>query len=735
MIMIKKIKLINNIGNFEQNVEIPFTMEKMNIFYGLNATGKTTLTRLLKANSGLITEEEKERLSRLIKTYGENAHIEYEIDTEGKNYIKVFDNEYITEKIGRKSFDLNKFEVENTIDENLKNPLEEEYLEYKENVEKKETINKSIKDNLNKNIIDEFNLLKKDVNMTRKYNDELNKKILDGFKSQNIINTEKKVEILKKYTAISKVNYKDKILDFNVNENELSTILIEVKEVLEFSEEFIDNKYIEEVLDITNQEKKKWILEGIRHIRVEDGCPFCKSKQNIELLNEYKKYEKSKIKETTQKIEILKKRIEDFVDKSIDKKTILAKKIAYNKDIIDNYDQLENCINSSYENVQKIYEKLKEIIDNKYENISIDCGETYTKEIDTWFREYIQETEYIKRKIDDFNFLIDRSTKEQEGLRKEYLDSFIVPYIVNKYTKKYLELQNKEKELEENKKKRNEAFIKYKKDLEEKNILIRTVNNNLRLLNIEKYTVNSKFQLELKNKNINNEYKNFLSEGEKTSIALALFISELETSKESDKVNILVFDDPISSFDYDNIYNIYYIIKDKWDKLKNNVQFIILTHNNVFYNCLKYSSNICDFQKLVKTTGGKTIVEKDKLIKSIYMEKLRCINTIKNSESVSIEQKLYIPNFCRYIFETQANFLYPNVEDSMKSYTSEIILKNSDININKIKLDSYLGMCNTGSHSQVTEMLDGEDITNYKQLCDICIRITKYFFKEQINNI
>ena len=44
-------------------------------------------------------------------------------------------------------------------------------------------------------------------------------------------------------------------------------------------------------------------------------------------------------------------------------------------------------------------------------------------------------------------------------------------------------------------------------------------------------------------------------------------------------------------------------------------------------------------------------------------------------------------------------------------------------------------MCNTGSHSQVTEMLDGEDITNYKQLCDICIRITKYFFKEQINNI
>lgn len=71
----------------------------------------------------------------------------------------------------------------------------------------------------------------------------------------------------------------------------------------------------------------------------------------------------------------------------------------------------------------------------------------------------------------------------------------------------------------------------------------------------------------------------------------------------------------------------------------------------------------------------------------------------------------------------------------MKSFTNEIILKNSKIGINKIKLDAYLGMCNSGSHSQVTEMLDGEDITNYKQLCDICIRITKNFFNEQINNI
>ena len=550
--MINKIKLTKNIGNFEQNTEIVFSLEKMNIFYGLNATGKTTLTRLLKLNSELTVPEEKNILNKLIKTYGEDANIEYEIDSEGEKNIKVFDNEYISEKIGKKFFDLNKFEVENAIDENLKNPLEDEYLKYRNKVEELEADSKDIKENLNNSIVNEFNLLKKDVNMTRKFNDELSKKVYEKFKSQNIISLNKKIEILKKYTAISNVDLEDKIVNFNIDVDELNKILIELKEILGFNEEVIDNKYIEEVLNITNQEKKNWILEGIKHIKIEDGCPFCKSKQNMDLLIQYKKYEQSKIKEIRKKIEILKNKIEDFVNVSVDKESILLKKITHNKDIIDNFNELESNINNLYSNIQMIYETLKEIIDNKYEKINIDCGETYKKELDIWYKDLEQVNEYIELKIEDYNTIIDKSTKEQEALRKEYLNSIIIPYIANKYRDIYKDLGKKELELQENRKKRDEVHIKYKKDLEEKNILIKTVNSNLKLLNIEKYTVNSKFQLELKSKNINNEYKNFLSEGEKTSIALALFISELETSKESNKVNMLIFDDPISSFDYDN---------------------------------------------------------------------------------------------------------------------------------------------------------------------------------------
>ena len=479
--MINKIKLTKNIGNFEQNTEIVFSLEKMNIFYGLNATGKTTLTRLLKLNSELTVPEEKNILNKLIKTYGEDANIEYEIDSEGEKNIKVFDNEYISEKIGKKSFDLNKFEVENAIDENLKNPLEDEYLKYRNKVEELEVDSKDIKENLNNSIVNEFNLLKKDVNMTRKFNDELSKKVYEKFKSQNIISSNKKIEILKKYTAISNVDLEDKIVNFNIDVDELNKILIELKEILGFNEEVIDNKYIEEVLNISNQEKKNWILEGIKHIKIEDGCPFCKSKQNMDLLIQYKKYEQSKIKEIRKKIEILKNKIEDFVNVSVDKESILLKKITHNKDIIDNFNELESNINNLYSNIQMIYETLKEIIDNKYEKINIDCGETYKKELDIWYKDLEQVNEYIELKIEDYNTIIDKSTKEQEALRKEYLNSIIIPYIANKYRDIYKDLGKKELEEQENRKKRDEVHIKYKKDLEEKNILIKTVNSNLKL--------------------------------------------------------------------------------------------------------------------------------------------------------------------------------------------------------------------------------------------------------------
>ena len=69
-----------------------------------------------------------------------------------------------------------------------------------------------------------------------------------------------------------------------------------------------------------------------------------------------------------------------------------------------------------------------------------------------------------------------------------------------------------------------------------------------------------------------------LSEGEQRIHALALFFAELETCPQS----VLVFDDPISSFDYNYIANYCARLRDFAVKFPNR-QIIVLTHNWEFF--------------------------------------------------------------------------------------------------------------------------------------------------------
>lgn len=75
-----------------------------------------------------------------------------------------------------------------------------------------------------------------------------------------------------------------------------------------------------------------------------------------------------------------------------------------------------------------------------------------------------------------------------------------------------------------------------------------------------------------------NEIMNILSEGEQRLHSLALFFAELETSKQS----VIVFDDPVSSFDYDYITNYCFRLRDFAHKHINK-QVVILTHNWEFF--------------------------------------------------------------------------------------------------------------------------------------------------------
>lgn len=83
-----------------------------------------------------------------------------------------------------------------------------------------------------------------------------------------------------------------------------------------------------------------------------------------------------------------------------------------------------------------------------------------------------------------------------------------------------------------------------------------------------------------------NEIRTILSEGEQRIHALALFFAELETCKHS----VIVFDDPVSSFDYNYIENYCIRLRD-YILAHRTVQVIVLTHSWEFFVQLQLKMN------------------------------------------------------------------------------------------------------------------------------------------------
>ena len=75
-----------------------------------------------------------------------------------------------------------------------------------------------------------------------------------------------------------------------------------------------------------------------------------------------------------------------------------------------------------------------------------------------------------------------------------------------------------------------------------------------------------------------------LSEGEKTAVTFAYFLTTLEAGGSSPEDAIVFVDDPISSLDSNHIYAVYALITERLEKSQ---QLFVSTHNSEFFNLLK----------------------------------------------------------------------------------------------------------------------------------------------------
>lgn len=152
--------------------------------------------------------------------------------------------------------------------------------------------------------------------------------------------------------------------------------------------------------------------------------------------------------------------------------------------------------------------------------------------------------------------------------------------------------------------------------------------------------------------------KHVISDGEKSVIAFAHYIAlihKIVNTKDDYKNLFLVIDDPISSMDFNFIYQVCHVIRYLEDFIPNihgRVRFLILTHNQEFTNILLCNniacSAFCIEEGIIKKLATSFVLPYDAHLRHIY----------KVSQGKA-NPSFHTPNSMRHVLETINSFKYP----------------------------------------------------------------------------
>lgn len=377
-------------------------------------------------------------------------------------------------------------------------------------------------------------------------------------------------------------------LTISYREEELQSLLKQKVESPSLSdrEEKILRMIEEGEVDTVNKMRRVFSKEKTTH------CPYCFQ----EVKNEYKKgligsIEKVLSKEFDEHQEKLKKSILQTVEVDFNGYEVLDSKTVL------------NCKNKIEEINKEIF-SIREVILEKYNHPYTPILDFETGLLDR-LEEYEQLRKQLQDEIDNYNEAVGKIGTLERKLSED--NALIARYEIDSEIKRFEQAQKdfesakkavdaSNKELEDN------AEILDLLHAKKKNIKIAVdlINNSLRYVFFsrdrleikvedEKYVLYSR-GMQIKPSNV--------SLGERNIIALCYFFTELISNQEAKdgytKKTVIIIDDPVSSFDFENKVGIMSLLKDKLSSvIKNNdeSQVAILTHDMQCYY---------DFQKIAK---------------------------------------------------------------------------------------------------------------------------------------
>ncbi|NRF96247.1 AAA family ATPase [Paenibacillus frigoriresistens] len=219
----------------------------------------------------------------------------------------------------------------------------------------------------------------------------------------------------------------------------------------------------------------------------------------------------------------------------------------------------------------------------------------------------------------------------------------------------------------------------------------------------------------------NNRQAKNLSEGEKTAIAFVYFITKLKEHGNEISDNIIVVDDPISSFDSNNLFHAYSYLKNECQEAK---QLFVLTHNFNFYKLIRdwmvkknkferdKEPNIKSRFYSIETTmndesqrNSNIFNASDSLLKyhSEYHYIFSKVYRFKDTQRLTLDEAFLVANLSRKLLESFLSFKFPKGRNDF----SQLLDATRYDTISKDKIYKFI---NKYSHNQSIEF--GDDLVD-----------------------
>jgi wobble nucleotide-excising tRNase len=608
--MIEKIIKIKGVGKFTDysNRTTPTwdgSLKPLTLIYGENGIGKTTFTSILKSLKEddtlvfQIRSFEREESPELLIKFKNEPPIKYKNGKWDKNIddIEIFDTHFVNDNVFT-GFEILPQHRKNLYDVVIGNTgvrLKKEIAELKNKIKENNIILKEIENQISKHInifsVNEILRLQADENIEIKIANK--QKEIDASKASEKIRT---TPLLKE---ISEIDYSIRFENLiNFCKKSIDTI----------SDEYL--KMVEEhksTLNLGNY-SEKWIKDGVDNI-VEHKCPFCKQGiEGVEIIKAYNQYFNEQYKNLQSNSKLLKEKV-----LSLNPENLFARiendynynigYFAFWKNYIEQ-DILELNINTFKTQTNELTKNLTEVVNLKADNPikpvptetitaleeTIVKGNKIIQSYNLSIKKYNEKIASLKLSNNTNFEQLENDLLKLKAIKKRQEEN--VTILCNKYSTLLNDTENL-KTLNTTKQTNlknysNEIFGTYRGQIN--NYLrkfapyleIKEMKGSYRGGSTEPFAEFGLYvsgnSIRFQDKGTAPSVKYSLSEGDKSALALSFFLAKVN-GDENIGSKIIVFDDPISSFDINRksatITQLYQIGQKA-------TQLIVLTHNLLF---------------------------------------------------------------------------------------------------------------------------------------------------------